>query len=165
MKRKNYECALDDCREPPYLGGLCKAHHQIRSERDELRQQAIRTLHRLTIFEGPVEEPSLREELLRINRWWDRACFSLIYRITDEVLGDEARYAQEWCISLAEEIIKAEKAFRAGLPAPATLEFERSLVWSRFANLEAGMMSNGAKRSPQLASSAPARKNRGSSQY
>jgi hypothetical protein len=60
---------------------------------------------------------------------------------------DEAEYALEWCIALAQEIVAAEYRLRNGLGiSDLRLDFTRRWVWERFSNLEAGLRSNGLTR-------------------
>ena len=59
---------------------------------------------------------------------------------------DEADYAAEWCIALAQEIVEAERAVIAGKSIPVSFTLTGEWVWERFRNLEAGLRSNGASR-------------------
>lgn len=94
-----------------------------------------------------LENEELRDELLRLITWWHRACNAVNYGRKDPVLRNEAEYAVEWCIALAQEISDAELAFRNGeSPSPA-LAVTRVWVWDRFRNLEEGLVSNGIKSS------------------
>jgi hypothetical protein len=62
-------------------------------------------------------------------------------------LKDETKYAIDWCIALAQELVDAERASRTSAPFdPTKLEYTRQWVWERFGNLERGLMSNGVKR-------------------
>ena len=113
---------------------------------DRRRKAALDALHKSEIEGRPPENAELRDELFRIQKWWYRACDAVNYAREDEVLLDEAKYATEWCIALAQEIVDAEIASRNGQPIPISLERTRDWVWDRFLNLEKGLMSNGVNR-------------------
>ncbi len=138
-------CRKYGCHESPHRGGLCEAHHDEERLKETRRAAAVTALHNLTIDGKLPENPALKEELRLMRGWWDRAVNSLNYR-PDPLLGGEAEFALEWCISLAQEIVDAEKAFRKGESPSYMLEATRSWVWDRFRNLEAGLHSNGTSR-------------------
>ncbi len=144
--RKKLKCREYKCSTPPYLGGLCKEHHAERTERHRRRDAALTALETVTIEGSLPKNPELRDELLKIRGWWDRACSSVRSKRKDEVLWDEAEDAIGWCIALAQEIVDAEIAFRTGKQPSISLEGTRHWVWDRFNNLEAGLRSNGVKR-------------------
>jgi len=146
MVRKEKECIKFRCLEPPYLGGLCQDHYEEDNEKRRRRKDALNALHMAQIEGRLPENPELRKELFQIRKWFFRACTALQHNREDEILLDEARYAFEWCISLAQEIVDAEIAFRNGEPPLSSLESVREWVWDRFRNLEKGLMSNGVKR-------------------
>lgn len=146
MRKKRHVCSVRDCDEPPHLGGYCKEHHAERSAQAELRDAAVRALHTGAVGERLPADGELREELQRLRAWWDRACSAINYQRRDPVLLDEAEYAAEWCIRLAQEIVIAEQAIAIGQKPTYSLEHVRTWVWERFANLEAGLKSNGVKR-------------------
>lgn len=55
----------------------------------------------------------------------------------DQDLNDEAPYAREWCMALAMEMVKAERASRAGIPwDQGKAEIIRDRVWRRLEGLE-----------------------------
>lgn len=143
-RRKKLQCSR--CEEPPYLGGLCREHHAEYTEKQQKREAACKALHFCLVGGRLPDDPTLRDELLKLRKWWDRACSSVNGQIQDKVLLDEAKYAVEWCIALAQEIVQAEEAMRDGRPVSYSLQATREWVWDRFSNLEAGLMSNGIKR-------------------
>lgn len=145
MKRKKL-CAARDCDDKPVLGGLCAVHAEQKRAREELRSAAVKALHTGAVDGSLPKDSELRSELLKLREWWDRACESMKYNREDDILQDEAEAAGEWCIRLAQEVVLAERAASEGLPQPVELAMVRNWVWERFANLEAGMMSNGVKR-------------------
>lgn len=148
MARKEKRCGRYGCPSNPHLAGLCKEHYDEQVEKERRREGALTALHRGLIAERLPENPNLREELFRLRDWWFRICHAVNYDRKDTLLGDEAQYAVEWCISLAQEIVDAEIAFRAGsMPSPS-IQGTREWVWDRFRNLEAGLRSNGISRSP-----------------
>lgn len=146
-RRKPPTCGADDCIETPSMGGLCRKHHEEQNRREERRESALRCLHTRTVADQILTDLSLREELQRLCRWWDDACFAVR---TGQDYGclplDEARFAMEWCITLAAEIAEAELAIRAGKKPASSLGATHCWVWDRFANLEKGLMSNGIPR-------------------
>ena len=146
MAIKRKKCTESRCSDEPFLGGLCKKHHEEAAEKGRRRSAALDALHKAEIEGCLPENPELREELFQIRKWWFRACDALNYGRKDEILSDEAQYAIEWCIALAQEIVDAEIASRNGQPIPMSLEGTRGWVWDRFRNLEKGLMSNGVKR-------------------
>ncbi len=147
MKRRKNECCTDGCDEPTYIGSLCRQHHEERVREQSCREAAVNALHTMVIDGRIPEDNELREELLRLRQWWDRACRAATSNIKDHLLRDEAEFALEWCIALAKEIVNAEMAFRQGEPSSSSLGATRHWVWERFRNLEAGLKSNGVARS------------------
>lgn len=146
MKRKPV-CGVHRCTEPPYLGGLCEAHAEQDRIKKQRRDIAIDALHFGVIDAALPSNPAYRDDFSRLCSWWDAACHSVRHSIPHKVLRDEAEYAMEWCIALAQDIIDAERAFRSGAPYDSTLlDHKRKLTWERFANLERGLMSNGVER-------------------
>jgi hypothetical protein len=145
MRRRT--CAIYDCSNQPYLGALCKKHYEEKRLKSERRETAIRALHLGTIDDRLPDDKSLRDELSRLRKWWDRACSVLhANEGTDLMPLEEAKFAIEWCISLAQEIIDAELAYRSGNQVRDSLGLTREWVWERFRNFEAGLSSNGDKR-------------------
>ena len=59
---------------------------------------------------------------------------------------DEAEYATEWCISLAQEIVDAQRALTAGTSFQSRWELNAHRFVERLENLEAGLTSNGMPR-------------------
>ena len=147
MKKKRV-CRVSGCNDVPYLGGLCKKHHDEYIRRTQRRDAAIHALHTGAVGERLPDDTSLREELLRLRQWWARACNAVQRQRDEEFMPlDEAEYALEWCITLAQEIIDAELLFRAGKNSTYdSLLANRSWVWERFNFLESGLRSNGLPR-------------------
>jgi hypothetical protein len=144
--RRKRECKKNGCSESIYLNELCQEHYEEKVANEQRRKAALKALHTGKIDRYPPENPELRDELFRLRKWWDRACDVLNYNREDEVLSDDAQYAADWCIALAQEIVDAEIAFRNGNPPSKSLAETRAWVWERFHNLEMGLMSNGVKR-------------------
>jgi len=145
MKTQRF-CRKRNCREIPLLNGFCKAHHEEDLARRELEDDAVQLLHRSTINEQGISEPTLKAELTRIQKWWERACSAINSERSDPILRDETTVASEWCIALAKTIITSERAHRKGTPDFHDFEMTREWVWDRFNNLEKGLMSNGIPR-------------------
>jgi len=147
MKKKKKICSVSGCCDDPYLGGRCKKHHIEHSHRAECREKAVHALHTGLVDKCLPGDPDLRNELLRLRKWWDRACHSVqTQHDVDFMPFEEAEYALEWCISLAQEIIEAELGLRTGKTASDSLAATRYWVWDRFKNLENGLHSNGLPR-------------------
>lgn len=147
MRKVTRRCRAAGCDELPYLGGLCERHHKEDKATARRRNDAIQLLHLSIIDSEPLRNSELREELTKLQSWWSRACLALQSQRPDPVLQDEADYVIEWCISLAQEIVDAERSARTGNLATApNLEITRQWVWKRLANLERGLMSNGVCR-------------------
>ena len=141
-------CKAPGCNKPLYLGGLCKRHDAEDAAKARRRSDALALLHTSSLDNEPLHMPELREELYRLQKWWWRVCSSLQLQQVDPVLQDEAEYALEWCIALAQEIADADRSLHnEGAAKTPNLEQTRHWVWERFANLEKGLMSNGVKRS------------------
>ena len=145
-KRNITECSKYGCKEPPYLGGLCKAHNEENRHKEVRRDAAIHALHFGSIDGSYPKNAELHEELEKIRKWWHRACDAVNYGRVDDVLLDEAEYALKWCISLAQEIVDAEIAYRTDASVSESFAYTKQWVWERFQNLEAGLMSNGIER-------------------
>lgn len=149
MKRKK-SCQHDDCSEPPYLGGLCELHAAEARFKSQRREDAVSALHLFTIDSVAPSDPTVKEELLRISKWWRDACDAIKHQRQDTVLRDEAEAATSWCIALAQELVDAERAYRDGSKYDRTLlDATSQWVWERFMNLERGLMSNGVERPMQ----------------
>lgn len=148
MGRKRQDvCAKWRCHKPPFLGGLCKEHHQQDQQETQRRHDAADALHRGVVDGSVFQTDALRQELDRLRKWWYTACDAVNYSRPHSVLKDEAEYAVEWCIALAKELVDAERAARLGrLEVHYSLEYTREWVWERFNNLERGLMSNGIAR-------------------
>lgn len=146
-------CRHPDCERSPHLGGLCKVHHEEKRSEEELRSEAVRSLHWITVDDALPTNELVREELLRIHKWWREVCDTLNHGRRHPVLRDEVEYAKDWCIRLAEQLVLFERAVRSGKAPgelPFTLEHTRQWVWERFDNLNKGLMSNGVRRPERL---------------
>ena len=139
-------CRESRCFEPPYRDGLCEEHYEMYRRNKLRRDAAIETLHTAVIGGRLPDNPELHEELIKIRKWWDRACRSVINNFEDEVLRDETEYASEWCIAIVQEIIDEELSYRQGSSERTFSKEIKRLAWERFENLEAGLMSNGVPR-------------------
>lgn len=147
MKVKRYTCRKSGCLKEPYLGGLCRTHHDEDEARRQLHDDALTALHSGVIDDELPSDQSLRDELNRLREYWSRICSVLhAQRGTPAMPLDEAKYATDWCISLAEEIVKAQRQVAAGKTISTSLEFTGQWVWERLQNLDAGLCSNGTRR-------------------
>lgn len=145
QKNRVQKCVDAECTEIPYLGGYCEKHHMEKLRIEKRRENALTALEIGKIADQFLENMELRDELERLRKWWFRICDAINNNRKDTVLKDEAIYAIEWCIALAQEIVDAELAFRAenNKFSNDNLEATKQWVWERFHNLEAGLMSNG----------------------
>jgi hypothetical protein len=140
-------CKATGCHKPPHLGGLCEQHHREDQAKARRRNEAVDLLFQGIVDNDALRTAVLREELDRMQRWWERASRELRSPGTDAVFGNEAEFAIEWCIILAQEMVEAERAARNGnSPTSSQLESTRQWVWERFRNLECGLLSNGVPR-------------------
>ena len=142
-RRRPPVCSVSKCDEPAFLGGMCRKHDEERTIREERRRAALAALHTATVENRLPDDLNLRAELFRLREWWFRACEAVQQqRSVGPLPFDEAEYAGEWCIALAQELVDAELALRSGRKPDSKLDYARLWVWKRFENLEAGLMSN-----------------------
>ena len=146
MARKKLTCFVSRCDEPPYLGGRCKEHYDEDKRKQQERRDAVEVLNNSGVDGTYPTDKSLRQLLSDIQKWWSRAHSAMAYGRTDSVLRDEAEYAAEWCVALAWQIVRAERAFRAGQEPDYMLQHTSAWVFERFNNLQKGLMSNGVPR-------------------
>jgi hypothetical protein len=94
----------------------------------------------------PTDE-ALRNELDQLRTRWRSACYVVqAEQGTAFMPLDEADFALEWCIALAQDIVKAHRALLAGIAGHSYYLPNHEWVWERFRNLEAGLRSNGTPR-------------------
>jgi len=141
-------CRAAGCTAPLHLAELCATHYNEHEERARLRDTAVSTLHSGLIDGDMVGDESLRHGLDALCRKWQTACFVVqMEQGTAPMPLDEADFAVEWCITLAEDIVKAQRQLSNGMPAAQLHLPNHDWVWERFRNLEAGLRSNGTPRS------------------
>ena len=139
MKRKKYRCRKSGCLSEPYLGGLCRNHHDEDEALRQLRADALTALHSSLIDGELPRHQHLRDELNRLQEYWSRVCSVVqTQRGTPVMPLDEAEYAIEWCISLAQEIVTAQRQVAEGRAISTSLEFTQLWVWERLQNLMPG---------------------------
>lgn len=127
---------------------LCRGHYDEHLEEQRLQSEAVYLLHHGTLNDRSIQHQELAEEFRKLQVWWHRACDAVNFEREDPILRNEAKYAINWCVSLAVVIIREEQAFRGGDTRPNTWDPTRNWVWERFKNLEEGLMSNGVIRPP-----------------
>lgn len=94
-----------------------------------------------------LRDPSLREELEALReRWWVVCDVRISQRGRRELPLDEALAAEQWCVELAAELVDADRAIAEGRPTSPRLDYWRRETAERFANLDAGLRSNGTAR-------------------
>jgi hypothetical protein len=146
-RKKQNLCRMNHCNKEPHSLGLCKEHYEQYIRDKNLQEEAIEALHKAHIDGALPTNPAIREQLFEIRKWWLKACDALNHNRTDDVLCDETEYALDWCISLAKEIIAAERALNSGQQPSHLLEQTSKQVYQKFSNLEKGLMSNSLARS------------------
>lgn len=81
----------------------------------------------------------VRTDLQKLQPWWTRISSAMNLQNEDQELKDELPYAKEWCMTLAMEMVKAERASRTGTAwDQGKAEITRDRVWRRLEDLEAG---------------------------
>lgn len=144
---KSKLCGEHSCNEPPYMDGLCRNHSDEAHEKSRRYMEAADVLHDGRIDGESIGPGPLREEFLRLQKWWREVCAAGIGHYEHKDLKDETRFGEVWCIAIAQEIIDVERDLRAGKPVDTeTSKSRRELTWDRFHNLERGLMSNGKAR-------------------
>jgi hypothetical protein len=147
MSKRRKDCAKIYCREAPFLGGLCKEHHEEAEAKRQRHDDALAALNSGRIDNEPLGPGPLREEFWRVRDWWFDACAAVNSGREHPVLRDEAEYAVYWCIGLAEYIIDEARDVRAGRQSSAEAQpYVRRHLWERFENLSRGLRSNGLAR-------------------
>lgn len=147
MRKKRRTCIARGCEEEAAIGGYCEEHYQDHTREEARRNAAVSALHTGLVAGQLLENQPLREEFFKLQDWWHDACRSVqTKRDVRNVPYDEAEYALEWCIRLAQEIIDADAVIKAGKTTDYQLDHTRQWVWDRFRNLEAGLRSNGLPR-------------------
>lgn len=137
--KKHSKCKARKCNETAQIRGLCRKHHEEQKQADELRQDGLSLLEKGRIHEEYVTVEWVKVDLQKLQPWWTRICASMNLQNEDQDLKDEAPYAKEWCMTLAMEMVKAERASRAGAPwDQGKAEITRDRVWRRLDGLEAG---------------------------
>jgi len=115
MSCRRLICQKRGCSKEPYLGGLCQVHHQEGQASKERLDAALTALHSGVVDGYAPQDPSLCSELDRLRVYWDRACQVLqTQRGTELMPLDEAEFATERCITLAKEIVEAQRRLTTG---------------------------------------------------
>jgi hypothetical protein len=135
--RKIRLCNKEHCQNEPHRGGLCRSHYEEHERETLLRSQAITALHTGTVNNMLIADHALHNELEEIREKWSLVCAVSISRLGNDLLPlNKAEYASEWCISLAVEIIKAQRDLDAGEHISSSYERTRQWVWEQFRLLE-----------------------------
>jgi hypothetical protein len=144
MRKTKILCKHKACGLPVEMAGFCVAHYQEDLENRRQETVAINTLHSQS-GAITIKNRELSEELSRLKGLWDIACHAANSNIKNTVLKDQAPYAVEWCISLAKELILADRALIEGRAVSGSLEYTRNSVWSRFAEIDSQLVKRDAK--------------------
>ena len=118
MARKKLTCFVSRCDEPPYLGGRCKEHYDEDKRKQQERRDAVEVLNNSGVDGTYPTDKSLRQLLSDIQKWWSRAHSAMAYGRTDSVLRDEAEYAAEWCVALANFFLRLRSSTNAVASLP-----------------------------------------------
>lgn len=130
---------MDDCSEAPYLGGLCRAHHDEDVRRKRLSDQAFRALHFGEIDGAIPGDVALAQDLNQLRERWQVVCSVSISRHgTDIVPLKHANYAGDLCMSFAEHIVEAQWATDAGAAVAPSYENAKRWFWERIREIECG---------------------------
>lgn len=130
-----------------FRGGLCIEHFEKEQQSEMQRADALELLHRSNLDGSFLTKAELHSDFERVQKWWGEVCSYMNSQRNHPVLKDEIEFAKEWCISIAKSIIEEESAFRnAAHYDEKTNRLLRQQIWSRFENLEKGLMSNGVAR-------------------
>lgn len=136
--KKHSKCKARKCNENAQIRGLCRKHHEEQRQADELRQDGQSLLERGRIDEEHASVEWIRIDLQKLQPWWNRISVAMGPQNEDPALKEEAPFAKEWCMTLAMEMVKAERASRAGIPwDQGKAEIIRDRVWRRLEGLEA----------------------------
>lgn len=147
MSKRRNECTKLYCREMPFLGGLCKEHHEEAEAKRRRYNDALAALNSGRIDNELPPAGPLRDEFWRLRDWWFDVCAAVNSGREHSVLRDEAEYAVSWCIGLAEYIVDEARDVRAGRQNSAEAQqYLRRHLWERFENLSRGLRSNGLAR-------------------
>jgi hypothetical protein len=135
--KKHSKCKARKCNETAQIRGLCRKHHEAQKQADELRQDGQSLLEKGLVDQEHVAVDWIRTDLPKLRPWWTRISAAMNPQNEDKDLGEEAPYAKEWCMALAMEMVKAERASRSGTPEEqGKAEIVRERVWRRLESLE-----------------------------
>lgn len=150
MARRTAICQKLHCGQPVSTGGLCEQHHEEALQRRLRRDEALNALNTGQVDGRYLVEGPLVDEWRELREWWDQICHAVNNERQHPVLKDETEYGVSWCIAIAQELIDAQQAYWAGREDDASVrEYRRQEIWSRFRNMERGLMSNGIARPVQ----------------
>ena len=145
-RTKKRTCRKHRCEDEPYLGGLCRKHHDEQAELRRRDDDGRTLLDRYTVDGSVVGTQTLEEELDRIRQYWSDSCRAVQQQRDIGVIPlEEAEYAITWCIRIASGIVDDERAARKDPSTKGTIEMRRHF-WERFDFLEQGLHSNGTTR-------------------
>lgn len=149
LHRRARKCRHVKCPADAHAQGYCKAHHQERQAQAHDPAEAVELLERGTTLDNqPLHSSRMRNELARLQTWWDRACEGAVFgRDLQTMPVEEARAAVTWCLRLAQSMLLADR----GQVPVKVLEKTRAEVWGRLQNLQRGLYSDGhTRRRPLL---------------
>lgn len=137
--KKHGKCKARKCNESAQIRGLCRRHHDEQKRADELRQDGQSLLEKGLLDQEHATVEWIRTDLLKLRPWWTRISAAMSLQNEEHDPKDEMPYAKEWCMALAIEMVKAERASRTGVPWDhGKAEIVRDRVWRRLEGLEAG---------------------------
>jgi hypothetical protein len=86
-------------------------------------------LHHRNIDGRYPDDPEFRVEYRDLWEKWERVCWVVQLQRGDHTIPlDRAEYVTEWCIALAQQLVVADRARRAGQQPPLSLDATRQWV-------------------------------------
>lgn len=144
---KKRTCIIYNCKNEPYMTGLCEEHYKEDKIKKDRRDSAIRALHSYTINDTLPTNENLQMEFEQLCEWWHRVCTALNTNVGTTLMPlNEVLDAKEWCIILAQKIIDDELDYQSGKQKKNSFDLNREQLWNKFKNLEKGLTSNGLQR-------------------
>jgi hypothetical protein len=130
-------CDEEHCQNEPHIGGYCRLHYEEHERERLLRSQAKTALDTGAVNDRPIADHNLRDELEEIRQKWGLVCAVSNSQHGNYLLPlHKAEFVSEWCISLAAEIIKAQRDLDAGEQISSSYERTRRWVWEQFRLVE-----------------------------
>ena len=102
-----------------------------------LQDQAVRALHSGEVDAAFVVDPALREDLhLLMDRWRIVCAVGNSRRGSELVPLEYLELARDLCISLAEQIVEAQRAINTGAAVSPSYGHKKRRVWEQLHDIE-----------------------------